>query len=220
MKKLAAILILLVGISAYADDGWPRSYFFSAGFGAVASKGDFNSRTVSIRDTSGRKEIVHAPALEFFANPDFTLGANIREFTLTFNFQIWNSEQVLNGFPDESNRENSLLWRISMEFIYNLFWPEFFQIGLGASYSYSAATTENSAFIGEDSYDAEFMGSGLGLIANLKYYITDNIAMVPFIKIYENWFKNVYTKESELCDLDSYMWQTFVFVGVSAQYQF
>ena len=107
-----------------------------------------------------------------------------------------------------------------MEFMYNFFWPEFFQVGVGAAYSYTAVTTENSAFIGEDAHDAEVMGSGLGAIANIKYYITDNIAMVPFIKIYENWFKNVYTKESELCDLDSYMWQTFVYVGMNVQYQF
>ena len=220
MKKLVAILILLVGVSAFADGDWPRSYFVSAGIGAVASKGDFNNRVISMKDTLGQKEIVHAPALEFLANPDFTIGANIREFTLTFNFQIWESEQTLNGFPDETHKENSLLWRISMEFIYNFFWPEFFQVGVGASYSYTAVTTENSAFIGEDAYDAEFMGSGIGLIANIKYFISDNIAMVPFIKIYENWFKNVYTKESELCDLDSYMWQTFVFVGMNVQYQF
>ena len=220
MKKLAAILILLTGISAFADDGWARSYFVSAGFGAVVSRGDFSDRTISITDTAGRKEKVHAPDLGFLASPDFTLGANIGEFTLTFNFQIWESEQELNGFPDESVRESSLLWRSSMEFIYNLFWPEDFQVGLGAALSYSAVTTENSAFIGNDAYDAEFMGSSFGLVANAKYFFTDNIAIVPFVKVYENWFRNVYTKESELCDLDSYMWQTFVLAGLSVQFQF
>ena len=140
MKKLAAILILLTGISAFADDGWARSYFVSAGFGAVVSRGDFSDRTISITDTAGRKEKVHAPDLGFLASPDFTLGANIGEFTLTFSFQIWESEQELNGFTDESVKESSLLWRISMEFIYNLFWPEDFQVGLGAALSYSAVT--------------------------------------------------------------------------------
>ena len=217
MRKLAAILILLAGISAFADDGWARSYFVSAGFG---SRGDFSDRTITIADTTGRKEKVHAPDLGFLASPDFTLGANIGEFTLSFNFQIWNSEQTLNGFSDDSHKENSLLWRISMEFLYNFFWPEDFQVGLGASLSYAAATTDNSAFIDGNAYDAEFMGSGFGLVANAKYYFTDNLAIVPFVKIYENWYKNVYTKESELCDLESYMWQTFVFAGLSVQFQF
>ena len=220
MRKLAAILILLAGVSAFADDGWARSYFVSAGFGAVGSRGDFSDRTITIADTAGRKEKVHAPDLGFLASPDFTLGANIGEFTLSFNFQIWNSEQTLNGFSDDSHKENSLLWRISMEFLYNFFWPEDFQIGLGASLSYAAATTDNSAFIDGNAYDAEFMGSGFGLVANAKYYFTDNLAIVPFVKIYENWYKNVYTKESELCDLESYMWQTFVFAGLSIQFQF
>ena len=107
-----------------------------------------------------------------------------------------------------------------MEFSYNFFWPEFFQVGIGAAYSYTTITTENTAYIDDEASESELMGSAVGLIANLKYFLMDHIAIVPYIKVYENWFKNVYTEESELCDLDSYMWQTFFFVGVNIQIQF
>ena len=64
------------------------------------------------------------------------------------------------------------------------------------------------------------MGSSLGLVANVKYYIFDHLAIVPYVKVYENWFRNVYTEASGLCDLDSYMWQTFFFAGVAVQIRF
>lgn len=221
MKKIAlALLIALAAVTAHAEEAWPRSYFASLGIGAFASNGDFNERTLSMTDTAGNKQVIHAPALEIFASPQITIGANIREFSVGLNFQFFKSEQTLNGFPDESTKGESVIWRISMEFTYNLFWPEFFQVGLGGSFSYSTVATDNSAFIGNEASEASFMGSAIGGIANVKYFITEKIAMVPYIKVYENWFRNVYTAESELCDLKSYMWQTFVFVGLDVQIQF
>ena len=94
------------------------------------------------------------------------------------------------------------------------------QVGLGGSLSFTTLTTENTAYIGDEASESEFMGSSFGIIANVKYYLYDNLAIVPFAKIYENWFRNVYTEASGLCDLDSYMWQTFFFVGVNVQFQF
>lgn len=220
MKRLIVILSLLLATASFAEEAWPRTFFASAGMGLYASKGDFNERVLSIKDTTDQKQTIHAPALAIFASPDLSLGVNVREFTFDFNFQIWKSEQIINGFPDESVRGNSLYWRISMEFVYNLFWPEFFQIGLGGSISYTTLTTENTAYIGDEASESEFMGSSFGIIANVKYYLYDNLAVVPFAKIYENWFRNVYTEASGLCDLDSYMWQTFFFVGVNVQFQF
>ncbi|MBO6135605.1 MAG: hypothetical protein II850_01740 [Fibrobacter sp.] len=220
MKRFIIILSLLFATVSFAEDAWPRTFFGSVGMGLYASKGDLNERVLSLKDTSGKKQTIHSPALNIFASPDFTIGVNVREFTIDLNFQIWESEQVINGFPDESVRGNSLYWRISMEFIYNLFWPEFFQVGLGGSLSYTTLTTDNTAYSGDEVSESEFMGSSIGFIANIKYYVHDNIAIVPYAKIYENWFRNVYTEASGLCDLDSYMWQTFFFVGVSVQFQF
>ena len=148
MKRLLIILALLfTAHSAFAEGEWPRRFFFSAGFGMFASTGDMNERVLSMTDTTGRTQKIHAPDLGVFASPDFTLGVNVREFTFGFNFQIWNSEQDIYGFPDESVTGNSLYWRISMEFLYNFLWPEDFQIGIGVSYSYTTLTTENTAYI-------------------------------------------------------------------------
>lgn len=221
MKRfIIALIFSLMASAAFAEEVWPRTFFFSSGIGLYASKGDLNESVLSMTDTTGRKQTIHSPALNVLASPDFTIGVNAREFTIGLNFQIWNSEQVLNGFEDESHTEKSLIWKISMEFSYNLFWPEFFQIGLGGLYSYATITTDNSAFIDGEASDSELMGSAIGFIANIKYYLFDSFAISPFLKVYENWYRNVYTEESGLCDLDSYMWQTFFFVGVNLQFQF
>ena len=220
MKHLIFILALFFATATFAEEAWPRSFFVSGGIGFVASKGDLNERVLSIKDTTGKKQTIHAPALDLFANSDITVGVNVREFTFGINFQIWESEQVINGFADESVTGDNLYWRISMEFTYNLFWPEFFQIGLGGGYSYTTLTTDNTAYTEDGVAESEFMGSAISLHANIKYYIYDNLAIVPFLKIYENWYRNLYTEESGLCDLDSYMWQTFFFIGVNVQFQF
>ena len=220
MKRLIVFLLLLLATASLAEDAWPRTFYASAGFGLYASKGDLNERVLTNTDTAGNKQIIHSPALNIFVSPDFTLGVNVREFTFDFNFQIWESEQTINGFPDGSIKGNNLYWRISMEFMYNLFWPEFFQVGLGGAISYTTLTTDNTAYIGDKASESELMGSSFGFIGNIKYYLYDNLAIVPFVKIYENWFRNVYTEASGLCDLDSYMWQTFFFVGVNVQFQF
>ena len=200
MKRFIIILSLLFATVSFAEDAWPRTFFGSVGMGLYASKGDLNERVLSLKDTSGQKQTIHSPALNIFASPDFTIGVNVREFTIDLNFQIWESEQIINGFPDESVRGNSLYWRGSL--------------------SYTTLTTDNTAYSGDEVSESEFMGSSFGFIANIKYYVHDNIAIVPYAKIYENWFRNVYTEASGLCDLDSYMWQTFFFVGVNLQFQF
>ncbi len=220
MKHFVITLVLLIATASFAKDEWPRTFFVSGGIGLYASKGDLNERVLSVKDTAGKKQTIHSPALDVFASPDLTLGVNVREFSFDVNFQIWHSEQTINGFADESVKGNSLYWRISMEFMYNFFWPEFFQIGLGGSYSYTTLTTDNTSYIGDKVSESELMGSGIGFIGNVKYYLFDNLAIVPYMKIYENWFRNVYTEASGLCDLDSYMWQTFFFVGVDLQFNF
>lgn len=221
IKVIALLICLLAGFTFAEEYYWPRSYFISAGFGAQVSKGDFNERAISGKDSAGIKGDIHPPALEFIATPDFMVGVNLGAFTLGLGFQYWNSEQVIAGFPDESYKQDTRIWRAGIEFTYNLFWPDFFQIGLGAGYSYSSVKSENSAvFNNTDIYNVEFMGSAVAFIANIHYYITDNIAMVPAIKIYENWFKNVHCSRVDNNDLDPYLWQTFVLATVSLQYQF
>lgn len=224
MKNFAFIIAMAVAVlcsSAVADEGyWPKSYFVEAGFGLAVSKGDFNEHATAIKDTAGEKGYIHQPALEFIPTPNFSVGANIAQFTLALNFQYWKSTQTLSAFTDEFHEESSRMWRLGFEFTYNLFWPDFFQVGLGGGYSYTSIKTKNSAYFEDDIINSELMGSAVSFIANLHYYITDNISMVPAIKVYENWFKNVYTSRSENCDLDPYLWQTFILASVSVQYTF
>lgn len=204
--------------NAYNDDYWPRSYFIHAGFGATATRGDINERPITVTDSTGKKSTIYTPALEMIPTPDFTIGANIRDFSLAINFQYWKTSSEFIG--NETLSEDVTLWRLGFEVTYNLFWPDFFQIGLGLGYSYTNLKTEHSAFIGDRILASTLMGSGVGLITNIHYYLTDNIAMVPAIKIYENWFKAVNSSATGTCDLDPYLWQTYVLVSLGLQFQF
>lgn len=199
---------------------WPRTYFFSAGFGAFVSKGDFNDRAITGFDKDGVKGYIHPPAIEFTATPDFSAGVNIRQFSLALNFQYWTSSPALAGFSDESYKQDTRIWRIGFDIEYHFFWPEFFQVGVGLGYSYSSVKSKNAAFFKDDVYDAEFMGSAISFITDIRYYISDNIAMVPAIKVYEGWYKNVHCSRVDNNDLDPYLWQTFLLASVSVLVQF
>ena len=223
MKKLKviALLICLCAGLTFADEYyWPRSYYATAGFGVMVSKGDFNEHAIKGKDSAGVVGLIHPPALEFIATPDFMLGVNLGAFSFGLGFQYWTSEQVLADFPDESYEQSTRIWRASLEVTYNLFYPDFFQIGLGLGYSYNSVKSENAAIFKDGIYDAEFMGSAVAFIANLHYYITDHVAMVPSIKVYESWFKNVHCSRVDNNDLDPYLWQTFILADLSIQYQF
>ena len=219
--KLKIIILLIAAVitaaGAYEENYWPRSYFVRVGMGVTATTGDLNERPVSIKDTSGNKFKTYPPDMALMGDPEFLLGVNIREFTLAVAFQYWKQQEELVQLSEE---ESTRFWRLGFEFYYNFFWPDYFQVGLGAGFSYTSVKTENSAIYRGEPQDTEFMGSGVGLMANVQYYFTNEIAIIPAVKFYENWFKNVYTDDSENQELDPFLWQTFVSASISLQLQF
>ena len=220
MKKFILFFILTVAVtaaSAYEENYWPRSYFVRAGMGVTATIGDLNERPISVKDTSGNKFKTYPPDMTLMGDPELLLGVNIREFTLAVAFQYWKQQEEL---VKTSAEESTRFWRLGFEFYYNFFWPDYFQVGLGAGFSYTSVKTENSAFHGENLGDTDFMGSGIGLMANVQYYFTNEIAIIPAVKFYRNWFKNVYTDDSENQELDPFLWQTFISASISLQFQF
>jgi hypothetical protein len=224
LKSLLAFALFMTAAPAFAydhiqydDSYWPRSYYVNAAFGTFFTWGDVNERPISVTDSLDNKHKVYTPDMFFFPSPEISLGANIRCFSLNANFQYWETSQELVGI-DET--EAATIWRVGFEFIYNLFWPEDFQVGIGIGYSYTSLTAENSAFIGEKVQNSHLMGSGVSLVTNVHYYITDNFAIVPAVKFYENWFKFVNAKATGTLDLDPFLWQTYVYASVGLQYQF
>ena len=150
MKKFILFFILTVAVtaaSAYEENYWPRSYFVRAGMGVTATIGDLNERPVSVKDTSGNKFKTYPPDMAIMGDPELLLGVNIREFTLAVAFQYWKQQEELVKISAE---ESTRFWRLGFEFYYNFFWPDYFQVGLGAGFSYTSIKTENSAFHGED----------------------------------------------------------------------
>ena len=220
MKKFILFFFLTVAVtaaSAYEENYWPRSYFVRAGMGVTATIGDLNERPVSVKDTNGNKFKTYPPDMALMGDPELLLGVNIREFTLAVAFQYWKQQEKLVKISAE---ESTRFWRLGFEFYYNFFWPDYFQVGLGAGFSYTSVKTENSAIYRGEPQDTEFMGSGVGLMANVQYYFTNEIAIIPAVKFYRNWFKNVYTDDSENQELDPFLWQTFISASISLQFQF
>ena len=222
MKNILLALIAAVGLfcsSANAEDYWPKSYFARAGLNFSYSSGDLDERSISLRDTSGEKMRMYPPSLGVMFSPDIELGVNMRFFSLSVSFQYSWLTPVLTDDPSQESTDVTF-WRFGFEFLYHFTWPEDFQVGVGLGYSFTTLYIGNSAYLDEEAYRSRLLGSGVGFILNAHYYFTEHVAIVPAVKIYENWFKNVYTGPSELWDLDPYKWQTFFGVSLSVQYQF
>lgn len=203
----------------YGDSYWPKSYFVSAGMGIAFSNGDLNERAFSIKDSLDQKVKVYPSDIAILGNPDFGIGVNIRCFTLVFAYQYWKSAEKLTDLSHE-DKQDFRLWRAGIEFTYNLMWPEDFQIGLGLGFSYSNFKTENNAYLNGDFSDTELMTSSLAFIANVHYYFTEHLAIVPSLKIYESWAMRAYTDFTGSYDLDPYIWQTYITANVALQFQF
>jgi hypothetical protein len=199
MKKLIAVFLFLsfftANAFAYEDEGyWPRSYYAGLGFSAVATRGDIGNYTLNTKTEDGEKETVHLPSTNLFVSPDFILGVNIAQFSLALNYNYWYFTDNLAGFPENNVEEQIRIWRLGIEFIYNIFWPEFFQPGIGLGYAYTSIKTDNSVIPADESKektDSELMGSSIAMIFDIRYFLTDHIILVPTIKFYESWFSNL-----------------------------
>jgi len=227
MKKLALISgLLLAGLFCsqamaedYGDSYWPKSYYVRANMGAMFTNGDLNERAISIKDTSDAKMKVYPPDISLMAMPGITLGANVRSFSIDVTFQYSSFDESQTDNPD-TDEMSSLFWNIGFEFTYNLFWPEDFQIGLGGGYTLNTVKSSNSAVLDGETYRSEFVGAAAGFVANVKYYFSDYFAIVPSFRIYEGWFRKVYTTPSENYELDPFLWQTFISANLALQFQF
>jgi len=230
MKKfLLAITLLCSAVFAQPSDSdfgiWPRSYFASIGFNVIANRGDLFDRVLKITDKDGATETVHMPNSKVLVSPDYTIGVNIREFSFAGTFQYWSMIGSFPTLPENMNEKDMRYWRFGLEATYNFFYPDFFQVGLGLGYSFTKMTLEdNVASTKGGYYNSELNGSAVALVTNIRYYITDNLGLFSSLRIYENWYKSVHTKNSETVefhDIDvSYFWQTYIAVSIGAMVQF
>ena len=222
MKKfLLALVLLCSAVFAQVDDWdnyqWPRSYFASAGFSVIATRGDFFRGNLTLKN----EETINMPTSKILVSPDYMLGVNIREFTLTAAFQYWSMNGSVDENPEDMREQHMRYWRFGIEFTYNFFYPDFFQAGLGLGYSFSSIKTKNSVFDEKGKYsDAELMGSGVALVGTMKYMITEHFGLRPILRINETWYKAVNTKAGGTQDLSDYIWETYITISVNALVQF
>ncbi len=215
---LLAGLLITPAFAQY--DVWPRSYFVQAGFDVGYSRGDLNDRFLKVADTLGEKVSIHPPTIDLLLTPEITLGSNVGGFTVAVNFQFWKSTRELSDYEGEDGEVDSRIWRLGFEFSYNFLWPDYLQFGIGGGYSFTNIKTQNSAFFPYYETSSELYGSAVCLFVNASYFFNKHVAVVPSIKVYENWFKNVFSKQTSVLDLHPYLWQTFIQVSVAVRYQF
>ena len=221
---LLALVLLCSAVFAQPSDSdfgqWPRSYFASIGFNVIATRGDFAERNIRLQNKDGLTETINFPITKILMSPDYNIGVNIREFTLAASFQYWSMKGTIRDLPEDMNEQDMRFWRFGLEFTYNFFYPEFFQVGVGLGYSFSNLHVKNNATSINGFADSDLMGSAIGVITNVKYFITDNFGLNPSLRIYENWYKAANTKEAGTQDLKSYVWQTYIAVSINAFVQF
>ncbi|PWJ61257.1 MULTISPECIES: hypothetical protein [unclassified Fibrobacter] len=218
LKGISALILLLAPTLWAAPK--PVTFFGQAGFGLLVSKGDMNDYVLKVEDGNGVKGNLHPATLSVLGSTDFSLGVNIKELSLALNFQHWTSEQNMTAYPDQTMERDTRIMRLGLEFTYNIFWPEFFQAGIGAGISLVNIKTDENLFYGADMYDTDFTGLGFGFIANIHYFITDHIAMVPSLKFYQNCFFTVDADRIENDAMNHNLWQTMILVSLALRYQF
>jgi len=230
MKKFLLALAFLCGtIFAQPSDSdfaqWPRSYYAGIGFNVIANRGDLFNRQLKIKDKDGETETVHMPNTKVLVSPDYNIGVNIREFSFGISFQYWSMQGSIPTLPAPMNEQDMRFWRFGLEATYNFFYPDFFQVGVGLGYSFSKLTTEDNVASDKGGfYNSDLNGSAIALITHIRYFITDNFGLISSLRIYENWYKSIHTKNSETVefhDVDiSYFWQTYIAVSIGAVVQF
>ena len=228
MKKiLLALTLLCSAVFAQPEDSdfsyWPRSYFASISFNVIANRGDLFDRSMVLK-YDWIEETVHLPNTKVLVSPDYSIGVNIREFTFSASFQYWSMRGSIPTLPEPLNEQNMKYWRFGIEATYNFFYPEFFQVGVGLGYSFSKLTTENNVSNYKGYFNSELNGSAIALVSHIRYLITDNFGLISSLRIYENWYKSVYTKNSGTVEFhevgDSYYWQTYIAISIGAMVQF
>ena len=228
MKKiLLALTLLCSAVFAQPEDSdfsyWPRSYFASISFNVIANRGDLFDRSMVLK-YDWIEETVHLPNTKVLVSPDYSIGVNIREFTFSASFQYWSMLGSIPTLPEPINEQNMKYWRFGIEATYNFFYPEFFQVGVGLGYSFSKLTTENNVSNYKGYFNSELNGSAIALVSHIRYLITDNFGLISSLRVYENWYKSVYTKNSGTVEFhevgDSYYWQTYIAISIGAMVQF
>lgn len=222
--KTIIVCLAFFCATTFAEEGeggyWPKSYFVGAGIGIVASKGDIGDYAIKTKNKDEETEIVHLPSFDIFAWPDYFIGVDIGYFSLSANFNYWTFQEASATIDDKNDVR---IWRFGLEFVYNFFWPDFFQPGVGIGYNYTSIKTFDNVHPADESKklsDSELMGSALSLILNVRYFMTEFLVIQPSIKVSEAWFGSMNTDNGETNELKHKLWQTFATAELALIYHF
>jgi hypothetical protein len=227
MKKIHILVLVLASLSFAGGLHIVRSHYIALGLDATFTQGDMDGKGyVETNDDEDAKERVYIPNLSSFFIPNIEIGANMNQHTIAVSFGMWNPSV---GYAEDDSslatEKEANYWRASVEYRYNFFWPEKFQLALGLAYSF-ARLEVNGSVIGHDEYGSEKIGnavhSGNGIAPSftMHYLITDNIGIDIALRYRLLSFGSVSTPDNGFCALDKSLYQHFGELGMKLFYQF
>ena len=226
MKKMPLWVLALASLSFASGPHIVRSHYIALGLDASFTQGDMDGKGyVETNDDEDAKERVYIPNLSTFLIPNIEIGANINQHTIAVSFGMWKPSV---GYAEDTTlatEKEANYWRASVEYRYNFFWPERFQLALGLAYSFARLEVKGSV-IGHDPYGNEEIGnaihSGNGIAPSftIHYLVTDNIGVDLALRYRLLSFGSVSTPDNGFCSLDKSLYQHFGELGMKLFYQF
>jgi hypothetical protein len=207
LAKLFLIAFCICAISSFANENWTRTHFISAGFGAAITQGDLEGEKSLLAKDAGKEETIFLPNLGSFLMPEFEIGANLNQHTVSLDFSFSSPKtNFAKGTNLVEETETDIL-RLGLGYRYNFLWPEPFQIFVGLNYSFMHLKTTNNAFFIDENdntkrSDATLMGNGFSINSGLLYFIHKNISMELHARFKTMFFSNVSSEENGTCEMD------------------
>ena len=226
MKKMLLLVLTLAALSFASGHHLVRSHYIALGLDASFTQGDMDGKGyVETNDDEDAEERVYIPNLNTFFIPNIEIGANINQHTIAVSFGMWNPSV---GYAEDTSlatKKDANYWRASVEYRYNFFWPEKFQLALGLAYSFARLEVKGSV-IGHDEYGNEktgkaiHSGNGIAPSFTIHYLLTDNIGFDLALRYRFLSFGSVSTPDNGFCSLDKSLYQHFGELGAKLFYQF
>ncbi len=226
MKRIFFLALILTTVAFAGGQRIVRSHYIALGLDASFSWGDMDGKgTLETNNDEDAPETLYIPNMSDFIVPNIEIGANINQHTIAASFGMWTPTVGYAEDTPDVTEKGANFWRFSVEYRYNFFWPENFQLALGLAYSFARLEVENSV-MGTDDYgnatrgNATHTGNGIAPSATFHYLISDNIGADITLRYRLLSFGSVTTPDNGFCSLDESLWQHFGELGARLFYQF
>jgi len=211
-KALAICSFGLLAVAANAQQSWLREYFVSVGAGASVTQGDLEGKKSNVVKSEESTETTYAPNLGVYFMPEVELGANMNQHTVSVDLSYADPTTNFGKGTDDGDETSTDIFKLGLNYRYNFFWPDPFQIFAGASYVFHYMSTENNAVLvtkdNTTKSDAVLMGNGFSINVGTFYYLSRHLTMEMHLRFKTMFYGSVGTDENSFSSLDHSYKQT------------